>query len=324
MKSATAKTPQAAGALKAAATTTLKPGGLAGVSADRTQLAKGSMARERKTSKTGLEAINLQGVETIFEEHKATTEQSRKMSSLSAGVQRMSSIFEEAAKTRAEQRRMMDDLHENTMKKVQITWADMQRIMGELTASMGDFVQNFRKQLEQTKEDLCRDQHQRVAGINAQIEILERRSVALQQGLDEERANRIRETEDVLGPIRKRVEKLTAALDKEQQIRLNREAELRKHLDEAVEELNNNCKIEEQNRQDRAAEIQADCEKEQGRLLKRQNQIERQTKIKLKELDQSLVDEKKHRLEGQDLVVAKVTDFIRRFQANVREEGEMG
>lgn len=309
--------PQGTGPMKStmptAGAATVLPPMLAGLSDSNNR----TQGRDNKTMLKGR-------IETVFDECKAATEQSQKMSSLSAGVQRMSSIFEQAAKAREEQRRMMDDLYHHTMQKVEATWREMERIMSELSGNMNGFMNKFEKQLEETKEELSAEQKVKVAEMIAHIESLEVRSRNLKQALDEERQARIRETEAVLGPIRKQVKKITESLEKEERIHLTRTEELKKQEAEAVEALDRGCKLEVQNRERKAKELFEDTEAEQDRLRARQGKIERSSHSKLKNLDKSLASEKHHRTTSQDHIVERVTDFIRRFQTNVKEEGEMG
>ena len=65
-------------------------------------------------------------------------------------------------------------------------------------------------------------------------------------------------------------------------------------------------------------------EYERERILKRQYVIEYQMKKALDVLDIKIQDEAADRIEKQDGVVGTMTDFVRSFQENIREEAKMG
>jgi hypothetical protein len=65
-------------------------------------------------------------------------------------------------------------------------------------------------------------------------------------------------------------------------------------------------------------------ESERERLLKRQYEIERDMQKRLAFLDKNIQLETSTRMVNQDGITDNMTNFIRAFQMNVLEEGEMG
>eukprot|EP00746_Dinoflagellata_sp_MGD_P111982 gnl/MRDRNA2_/MRDRNA2_48849_c0_seq1.p1 gnl/MRDRNA2_/MRDRNA2_48849_c0~~gnl/MRDRNA2_/MRDRNA2_48849_c0_seq1.p1 ORF type:complete len:300 (+),score=88.48 gnl/MRDRNA2_/MRDRNA2_48849_c0_seq1:55-954(+) len=261
---------------------------------------------------------------TIWDDQKVVTEQTQKLNSLSAGVERMSSVFEEANRAREEQRRMMDLLHERTIDQIRDTHRYMEEIMAEMSKKMEDFVTKFDHELDGTKDELMTALKVKVAALTAQIKNLEERSRKLQAGLDQERADRIRETEEVLAPIRKQVAKLISSLEKEQRIRRVREEEMMNALDDAAENLNNTVDIEKSNREQKQKNLLEDNAYELRHLINRQRNIELLVGDKTEELRSDLENEARYRVDSQNNVVENITSFIQRFQENIKEEGEMG
>jgi len=294
---------------------TLKPGGAQGYLANTTQKLNGDKTRKPSGQST---------IPTVWDEQKAVTEQNQKLNSLSAGVERMSSVFEEANRAREEQRRMMDLLHERTMEQIRDARKYMEEMMAEMRKKMEDFVTKFETELDGTKEELMIALKEKVAQMSAHIKNLEERAEKLQIGLDKEKADRIRETEEVLGPIRKQVAKLISSLEKEQRIRRRREEEMMKALDDAVENLNSTVDIEKANREQKQKDMLDDNATELRHLVNRQKKIELSTGDKTEELRSDLENEARYRVDAQNNVVENVTSFIQRFQENIKEEGQMG
>eukprot|EP00746_Dinoflagellata_sp_MGD_P162114 gnl/MRDRNA2_/MRDRNA2_89531_c0_seq1.p1 gnl/MRDRNA2_/MRDRNA2_89531_c0~~gnl/MRDRNA2_/MRDRNA2_89531_c0_seq1.p1 ORF type:complete len:302 (+),score=85.35 gnl/MRDRNA2_/MRDRNA2_89531_c0_seq1:71-976(+) len=296
---------------------TLKPGQANGYLAntkDGNQILSGDKTRKRGAGT----------IPTVWDEQKSVTEQTQKLNSLSAGVERMSSVFEEANRAREEQRRMMDLLHERTMEQIGDARKYMEEMMAEMSKKMEDFVSRFENELDSTKEDLMTALKVKVAAMTAHIQNLEERARKMQAGLDKEKADRIRETEEVLGPIRKQVAKLISSLEKEQRIRRRREEEMMKALDDAVENLNNTVDIEKANREQKQKDMLDDNASELKHLVNRQRKIELSTGDKTEELRSDLQNEARYRVDAQNNVVENVTSFIQRFQENIKEEGQMG
>jgi hypothetical protein len=288
---------------------TLKPGG--------TQKFNGYDKTRKPSGGTGV-------VPTVWDEQKVVTEQNQKLNSLSDGVERMASVFEEASRGREEQRRMMDLLHAKTMEQIQDARRYMEETMAEMSKKMEDFVAKFENELDETKDDLLARLKEKITALTAHIKHLEVRAANMQVAMDEEKAERKRETEQRLIPIRKQVAKLISSLDKEQKIRRRREEEMMKALDDAYENLNNTVDIEQVNRQQKQKDMLDNNAVETRHLINRQKKIELSTGDRTEELRSDLENEMRYRVDCQNNVVENVTGFIQRFQENIKEEGQMG
>jgi len=262
------------------------------------------------------------GIETFWEEDKKTTQVGGR--SLADGVQRMASVFEQATQARDEQRQMMDDLHEGQMRHVDAMNADCERLMNELVALIHGFVSKFEGQAGDTKNILMEELNANMAGFKADLDRFDARAKAIQVGIDKEREARLQHTDDILAPIRKQVGKLALELDKEQRIRRTRDAELSGELTEAVANLNSGVDFEVKNREQRHIDTITDIEREHSRLVKRQHDIVERGAAHIETLNEDTEKERTHRIKGQDHLVLTITGFIKQFQADIKEEGEMG
>jgi len=270
------------------------------------------------------EGYNLCSIETILDdEHKDMTEQ-KKTGSLAAGVERMTSVFADATKARDEQRQLMDDLYEGQMRQVATMRSDMERIASELAGLLNTFVGKFEGHLDDTKDVLAEELRSSMQRNNADLEALEVRAKAIQEGIDHEREERLRDTDEILAPIRKEVAKLTEALEKEQRVRVTRDAELNDSMRHAVTEMEHGVQTEQANREQRHADTMEDCDREHTRLERRQQQIESRGIKSVSELCKDTDQERAHRKNAQDHIVQTITQFIQQFQADIKEEGEMG
>lgn len=305
--------PNASATLKSAATATLKFGGQDGSTLllSAPTMMKNSQAKQ-KTIRTG------------WDGPKPSTEHTKKMAKLHAGVQRMDTVFQDATDTRSAQLKMMDDMHDYTMERVEQTKVEMEQILEELAVHFKAFCEESMRKLRETFDELGKQMAERIAAMNARFAGLEARTRSLQHAIDEERADRLRETESLLGPIRKTVEDLAKALEKENQIRRNRDEELRAQLVDSVRMLAETCDTEEKTRQVKHTEIVKDCDAELERLRNRTGHVETVNAGFVVAIEKDLESERLHRKEGQDRIADRITDFIHKFQAHIKEEAEMG
>merc|ERR1719274_338786 len=97
-----------------------------------------------------------------------------------------------------------------------------------------------------------------------------------------------------------------------------------KALDDAVENLNNTIDAEKAIREQKEKDLLEDNAYEFKHLLNRQKKIELSAVDKTEEFKSDLENESRYRIDAQKNVVDNVTNFIIRFQENVKEEGGMG
>lgn len=263
-------------------------------------------------------------VDTMWDPPKPTTEHGAKMHALPKGVDRMSSAFKDATKAKEEKRIMMDELHETSLERVEATRQEMEELLKELGVYLKAFYVQYEEKLKVTLEELRVEEEERVVAINKRFHILEERQQALKVAIDEERETRLRNTEAILGPARRSVEMLVVDLEKERRIRHTRHTELKQRLEDAAKMLAEALDGEQQNREARHEQVVKELEIDVKRLQKRGVAIEQCNAEKVADLQNDLVSEENLRKEGQDQIVVKITEFIKRFQAHVKEEGEMG
>lgn len=286
-----------------------------------------SMTTKRMSSVMTLkphQAVRMSDIETIWDAPKPITEHSAKMHALPKGVDRMSSAFKDATKTKEEKRNMMDDMHETSMERVETTRKEMEELLQELGLYLKAFYVDYEEKLKVTLEELRSEEEERIVAINKRFQILEERQQALKRAIDEERETRLHNTEAILGPARRSVEMLVHDLEKERRIRHTRNTELKQRLEDAAKMLAEALDGEQRNREARHEQVVKELEIDVKRLQKRGAAIEQCNAEKVAAVQDDLVNEEKHRKEGQDTIVVKITDFVRRFQAHIKEEGEMG
>ena len=77
-------------------------------------------------------------------------------------------------------------------------------------------------------------------------------------------------------------------------------------------------------RRTRHEQVVKELELDVARLKKRSAAIETCNTERVASLQEDIINEEKLRKETQDGVVNKLTAFIQKFQAHIREEGQMG
>lgn len=263
-------------------------------------------------------------IETVWDPPRSMNSHGIKMAVLPKGVDRMSSAFKDATKTKEEKRRMMDNLHETAMERVEQTRQEMEKIFAELSVYLQAFYVEFEQKLKVTVEELSVEEEERIVKINERFRLLEERQERLNKAIDLERETRLHNTEMILGPARRSVELLIVDLDKEKRIRHTRHDELKQRMEDAVKLLGESIDTEHENRKTRHEQIDTDLHIDIKRLQKRSSAIEECNAEKVAALQEDIISEEKLRKESQDDVVQKITTFIQRFQAHIKEEGAMG
>eukprot|EP00927_Polykrikos_kofoidii_P047237 TRINITY_DN4134_c0_g2_i1.p1 TRINITY_DN4134_c0_g2~~TRINITY_DN4134_c0_g2_i1.p1 ORF type:complete len:352 (-),score=67.22 TRINITY_DN4134_c0_g2_i1:175-1230(-) len=332
---------QASQTLKSAATSSLKlPPGQQTLKGSRTMLKdiesdavsfselKGHIARVRKS---GMNAVpppvpsSKTGLRTVWDDTPPVPgKQADSLQYFGSAVAKMQPVFEGVTRLKQEKAQMMDDMHEHTMEKVDETRDYMETMLAKMAALVGEFSAEWAEKLETQMGELDHEMRERIAGLDARCEVVEQRARALQAAIDEETAARIRETEAMLIPIREGVLKLSEELEVEQEIRTNREAELQAHLEETLKLIQESFDAERANRVDRHSEAVKEYEVELQRLEKKHAQITKRGDDMMAKAKEELASEHELRVKGQDLIVERIEDFIKRFQMHVLEEGQMG
>jgi len=270
------------------------------------------------------QAVSLADIETVWDASKAINNHGIKMAVLPKGVDRMSGAFKDATKTKEEKRKMMDDLHETAMDRVEQTRNEMEELLVELGVYLQAFYVEYEQKLKVTLEELKVEEEERIIKINERFKQLEEREERLSQAIDLERETRLTNTEMILGPARRSVELLVVDLEKERRIRHTRHDELKQRMEDAVKMLAESMDTEQKNRESRHEQVEKELMLDVKRLQKRSAAIEQCNAEKVAALQDDIVCEERLRKEAQDDIVQKITTFIQRFQAHIKEEGAMG
>jgi len=259
-------------------------------------------------------------VHTVWDE-EAHRPDSKRLEGLS---ERIGSAFEAERRSRAQQRQLVDELHEDQLLRLDEIATEIDASIAELVAYVDDFMRTSRATLEGTFAGLHSDLRARIEGLRPKVRQLEERRSAVRSGLEEERAARVRETAEILMPLREQIVRLDSDLRHEQQVHDARAAELRQRLNEAVASIDSAVDIEISSREQRVAATAREWQQEQEQLSRRQEKLERGLEEVQEELLKETDLEREQRIGAQDPIVEAVTDFIRKFQANAKEQSVLG
>lgn len=268
-------------------------------------------------------------IQTIYddkEEQRNSTSGGRnaKLLKLAQEVERMSEVFEEANRARAEERQLREDMHNDLLRRIQLVRDYMGTETKRLSELMKDFTSKFEKDLQDVKDELMTKLNTKISVANQSLSRLENWSSELDRAIEQERQDRLRETEAVMAPIRKKVARVEEDLVLEQKIRQVRSEELMKDLIEATDSLNNTLDVDKFNREQYFKDLVLVTEDERKSLEKRQIVTREETSQGMDKRREALNQETENRIENQDGIVDNVTLFIKRFQENITEEGKMG
>lgn len=261
---------------------------------------------------------------TVWDAPLVVGNQTKKLEALGTGVTKMTGAFQDITRMKEEKRAMMTDMHEHALERVAATRVEMEDTLAELAAHIKAFCEEWEQTRTEAMDKMDLELQQRVAKIAARFDRLDGRAGRLQVAIDEERAARIKSTQEIVIPARKSVEVLQETIEKERQTREHRERELSAHLEETVAMLERNVVVEKEKRVVRHEEFVKECEIELNKLAARQVRIGASNEEIGVSLHRDLEQEKKLRVDGQDHIVEQITMFIHKFQAHIREEGEMG
>ena len=122
--------------------------------------------------------------------------------------------------------------------------------------------------------------------------------------------------------MQKQAERLEDGLDRERKLRVQREGEIEKILAEEVVLLNTQIDSEKFKREQQQMSIKIDLDREREKITKRQGEIQVKMDEGFAALKVDIEKEVDHRNVCQDGIVDNVSAFIRKFQENVRKEGQ--
>eukprot|EP00439_Symbiodinium_sp_Y106_P020793 s1920_g2.t1 len=226
LQGSTLKGNASATALKAAATATLADTG--GYLGGNTTM-KLSQGLANKTMLPKKNVTMLKSIDTVWDEEpddQKMYEQRKKLKSLAVRVDRMAGVFDEETRARQEQRSLMDDLHNEQMKRIDEIGEELDQAMAELAAYIVEFMRRFRKQLHDTFTALFSDLQEQVERLRPRLAALEARGRVLEDGIQEEKKERMKQYSEILDPVKVQIAKLEQGLIREQQIRQETEGKV--------------------------------------------------------------------------------------------------
>lgn len=263
-------------------------------------------------------------VQTVWDAEERESESHKKLASLTGNVQRMASVFEGESRARAEQRQLMDELHEDQMARLGEISAELDASMADLARNIDEFMTRFRGKLSDTYVELHNELRAHVAKLTPRLDALAFRGEALKVKIDEEREGRIRENAQIVAPLKEQIQRIALNLEHEQAVRQARNQELKTRLSEAVAMLESGVDAEIAARQQRQGVTIEEWSKEQERLLRRQGTVEETATRIIDNLLEEGELESKARIAKQDPVVSALTKFINEFFTDTKEKAEMG
>lgn len=250
--------------------------------------------------------------------------QNARLENLTTQVEAMAGVFNEANKARLEHRKMMEERHQDVLRRIQSVKTYCLQESQRLDRQVCSFRDKFEHDLERLTNDMLQKLDNKVTVINGRIELQEQRVIELEIGLAKEREERIRKTEEILGVIKRQVDVLSEGLAKETKIRQAREQEITQQIVACKDEIDVTIDKEKFKQEQICMSIKRTAELEQLRLAKRQEGIAKTAYTDIQKQQAAIEYETATRIACQDSVVDNVSSFIQRFQDNIREEGKAG
>jgi hypothetical protein len=287
----------------------------------------GSATNGKRTSVQTLKPqsfVGMSEIETLWDKPKPLTEHCKRMVQVRSAVDHTTSQFKDVVSNKLEKRRVMDEMHETALERVEQTRQTIEALLVEIGEHVEAFMKEYREKLVVMLEKLKVTEEERIVKINARFQKLDEWQQVVLEAINEERETRIAEAEAILEPARRSVESLVYDLEKEREERRTKNKQIKKKLEETVSLLIDHSELEQKTREDIHEQVVKDLEKVDQRIKKRSEEIVVHNAEHLQRLRDDIDAEELHRKEGQDSVVVKITEFVHRFQAHVKEEGEMG
>merc|ERR1719163_2631560 len=89
-----------------------------------------------------------------------------KLNILAEEVERMSAVFEEANKAREEQRKIMDEMHQDLLRRIQMTRDYMTQEAKRLADTTKSFTAKFEHEIQSMKEELTTVLKNKISQVN--------------------------------------------------------------------------------------------------------------------------------------------------------------
>lgn len=259
-------------------------------------------------------------IRSVEDEAQPETEQSKKLSSLESRVKQISSHLEEEMRARAKQRQLLEEMHEEELRKVEAVGEELDEQMVELAQFVSDFKRRYTEQLHGTFDDLQGQLDRSIEPAFPRLLALEARARRVRDGIDKEREERVRESERVLAPLREQLKQLGTELETEREIGKANADEIDRKMHEAADALQSACEAEEAAREHRHDGVAQEIARDQARLAKKQREVISTSCAQVvADLSRELEQEQDERVGNQDPIVKMLADFVEQFQADVKE-----
>jgi DNA repair exonuclease SbcCD ATPase subunit len=257
---------------------------------------------------------------TVEDEAEPETEQTKKLSSLASRVKQISSHLEEEIKARAKQRQLLEEMHEEELRKVEAVGAELDEQMAELAQFVSDFKRRYTEQLHGVYDDLQGQLDRTIQPVFPRLLALEARARRVRDGIDKEREERVRESERVLAPLREQLKQLGTELETEREICKANADEIDRKMHEAADALHSACEAEEAAREHKHAGMAQEIAYDKARLATKQREVVEKSSVQLvADLSRELEQEQDERVGHQDPIIKMLTNFVEQFQADVKE-----
>lgn len=267
-------------------------------------------------------------IETVWDhpppDGEQKNSQTKKLQSLANKVDKMAGVFEEETRARQEQRQLMDDLHEDQLKRLDEIGVELDQEMAKLAAFIEAFMSRFNTEVKDLFHALHSELQSNVDRLTPRLTALEARGRVLHAGIEEERNERIRHYTEMLVPLKAQIKKLESNLQRESDIRETRGEEIQQQMLHANEALEMALDTEIAAREDRQQALDKDWLQEQERLVKRRDAVNDSCEESLRAINEEADKEHEARTMHQDPVVEGLTKFMEMFHADVKEKAEMG
>jgi hypothetical protein len=285
-----------------------------------------SQSQSRGKLKDPKNTLGSAGMQTLRDvtKPKGDMAQNQRLENLTNQVEAMAGVFNEANKARLEHRKMMEERHQEVLRRIQSVRTYCNTESQRLDRQVCSFRDKFEHDLERLTNDMLQKLDNKVTAINGKIELQEQRVLELEAGLAQEKEERFRQTEEILGLIKKQVDQLSDGLAKETKIRQAREQEITKQIVAYKDEVDVTIDKEKSKQEQICMSIKRTAELEQERLARRQETIAKTAHLDIQKQQAAIEYETATRISCQDSVVDNVSSFIQRFQDNIREEGQAG
>eukprot|EP00933_Yihiella_yeosuensis_P063848 TRINITY_DN67102_c0_g1_i1.p1 TRINITY_DN67102_c0_g1~~TRINITY_DN67102_c0_g1_i1.p1 ORF type:complete len:354 (-),score=85.86 TRINITY_DN67102_c0_g1_i1:95-1156(-) len=315
-------------ALRAAGTATLRsPIGTESIDLTlKSPLGKSAANKTRKGLTELTRIASYKPVETVWDEKHIDEGdiQQKKLRSLTVKVDRMAGVFEEETMARHHQRELMDELHEDQMKRLNEISVELDQAMQQVKSQIDAFMQKYRTILGETFDVLHTELKDWVVHLTPRIEALEARGRVLRALIEEETEDRLEQNRAILLPAKDWCERLQVDLKQEENVRITRAADIQQRLEHATFHLEQQLDREIEARAKKQVTTGKDWNKEQDRLFRRQGEVDDVCRELIIDTNKEVTHENEHRILGQDPTVQALTAFMAQFHADIKEKAELG